>query len=620
MPSTAQPSSIPSQERHHKPGAAAARRRDLYMLSGDDSLLLELGPLLGDRYRSRPIDAADQIDAESLVPWLLIIDATARTDARAQAARIEQQHPLAPLLVICADGRSTDWASPLARGMVSAVVERGALATALPEALTAIDLRMQAAATAITSNAFADLAGPDRPARGWSVWRWAGAALLLLAAGGWYVLNGPTSHAIRPAGQAPAAVGPPVAVPAQSIETAAPAPPTPAAAAPSPVTVPVAPTTGPAPAQQRTVLELLSDARVAFRDERTLFPGADSNGRSESALELYGAALAQDPRNDEARDGIQRLLSVARARIQSAMAAGKPDEATRLVAAFRDAGATPDAVARLQADVTAARWRGLPAQARTAISNGDIDAAKELITQYAAAGGDRTTLADLRHSLDTYNATTELNGLAARARTAINGGALLEPATENAHDLVQVMLQQNRTSPLTLTLEHEFQLALLARAQSASHAGQFDLAQRFLGAVADYGTNSDLANARHQLQSDMDAARERAAAAAAAAAAPPPAATGAVAQPEFLFAKPLKPLTAVYPPQALQLGRSGYVIVEFTLDSGGRASKAAVVESSPPRVFDDSALAAVRSGRYDTSALGAGSKARKARIRISFKP
>jgi len=82
--------------------------------------------------------------------------------------------------------------------MVTAVVERGALATALPEALTAIELRMQAAATAITSNAFADLAGPDGSTRGRRA-RSIGAALLLLAAGGWYFLSGPSSRILRPA-------------------------------------------------------------------------------------------------------------------------------------------------------------------------------------------------------------------------------------------------------------------------------------------------------------------------------------------------------------------------------------------------------------------------------------
>jgi len=619
VPNTAHSSSNPSQERHHKPGSAApGRRMDLYLLSGDDSLLLELGPLLGDRYRSRPIDAADQIDASSLVPWLMIIDATARTDARAQAARIEQQHPLAPLLVICADGKSTDWASPLARGMVTAVVERGALVAGLPEALTAIDLRMQAAATAITSNAFADLAGPGGTARSQRFWR-IGAVLLLLAAGGWYFLR-PSSRTNRPARQAPAAVVRSVAAPDQSSQPAMPAAPAPSAGAESPAAVPAAPSTSAAPSPHRTVLELLSDARVAFRDERTLFPGTEGTARGDSALELYEAVLAQDPRNEEAHEGIQRLLSVARSRIQSALAAGKTDDATRLVAAFRDAGTSAEALAKLQADVTAARQRGLPAQARAAISNGDVDAAKELIAQFATGGGDRATLADLRHSLDSYSATAEFNALAARARTAINGGALLEPATENARDLVQAMVQQNHTSPLTVNLEHELQLALLAHAQSATHAGQFETAQRLLTAAAEYGANSDVASARHQLQADMDGARDRAAAAAAAAAAPPPAVASAIALPEFLPAKPLKPLSAAYPAQALQSGRSGYVIVEFTLDSRGRASKAAVVESSPPRVFDDAALTAVSDGRYDTSALAGATKARRARIRISFKP
>jgi TonB family protein len=182
------------------------------------------------------------------------------------------------------------------------------------------------------------------------------------------------------------------------------------------------------------------------------------------------------------------------------------------------------------------------------------------------------------------------------------------------------MAQQNRTSPLTLTLQHELQLALLARAQSASHAGQFDSAQQFLGAAADYGSNSDLANARHQLQTDADAARERAAAAAAAAAAPPPVAASTAVHPDYLSAKPLKPLAAVYPPLALESRQAGYVIVEFMLDSKGRASKTTVVESSPPGIFDAAAKAAVSGGRYDTSALGGADQTRRTRIRITFKP
>jgi len=618
VPIQGQASSKPSQERRNKPAVAGTgRRKDLYLLSGDDGLLLELGPLLGDRYRSRPIEAADQIEAGSLAPWLLIIDATARHDARAQAARIEQQHPLAPLLVICADGKAIDWASPLARGMVSAVVERGTLAAQLPEALMAIELRMEAAATAITSNAFRDLAGPDYAGRS-RPWLWAGLVLLLAAGASWYFLGGP-APAGRPTRHATPTVAAPTSIPGRAIDTTAPARPAPGSAAQTPAGATPAISTAPAPAPHRTILELLSDARVAFRDERTLLPGMDGAAHGDSALELYGAVLAQDPQNEEARDGMQRLLSVAKSRIQSDLAAGRPDDATRMVAAFRDAGIAPESMTRLQTDIGAARQRALPVQARNAIANGDVNAATQLITQYAAAGGDRATLADLRHTLESYNATAQLNALAARARTAINGGALLQPASENAHDLAQDMVQLNRTSPLTVSVQHELQLALLARAQSAGHATQFELAQQLLGAAAEYGSTNELASARRQLESDMDAAHDRAAAAAAAAAAPPVAAAGPAAQPEFLPAKPLKPLSAVYPPQALEAGKAGYVIVEFLLDSKGRASKPKVIEASPPGIFDAAAMAAVTGGRYDTSAL-AGEPARRSRVRISFKP
>ena len=108
-------------------------------------MLLELGPLLGTRYRTRPIDSADQIAPANNSPWALMIDASARGDARAQAARVKQQYPLAPLLVICADGTASEWASPLARGALTAIIERGALGSeAFESALSSADRQMAA--------------------------------------------------------------------------------------------------------------------------------------------------------------------------------------------------------------------------------------------------------------------------------------------------------------------------------------------------------------------------------------------------------------------------------------------------------------------------------------------
>jgi TonB family protein len=580
--------------------------------------LLELGALLGDRYRTRPIDGIDQLSGAGPTPWLLIIDATARSDARAQAARVEQHYPFAPVLVVCADGRTADWASALERGMVSAVVERGTLQSgALGEALAAAERRLPASAAGMPSaagipSAMQNLEWPGKSAPRRSWWLLVVPALLLGAVGAWYAVSGRMDgfggKTAAPAGDELAAPATVPAVPAT--EPAASAASGPAAAAETTASA----------APQRTVLELLSDARVAFSEGRNLLPRTDGAVRGDSALELYAAVLAQDAQNEEARDGVRRLYSVARSRIQADLSAGRLDEATRLLAAFRAAGVASDATAKLEADIAAARPRWLIAQARAALASGDTATAATLIGQIEAGGADRAVLADLRRALESRSSEAQLTELAARARAAINAGALLEPAADNARSRVEAMQKLNRAHPLTLTLQRELQAALLARMQAAVRGSQLELAQQLLGAAGELGNSAELASARKLLQSESDAARARTVAATAAAnEAAKPADTDAAAPPDFIRARPVKPLAAAFPQRALDAGQRGYVVVEFTLDAKGRASELQVVEASLPGVFDASAMQAVRSGRYDTAALGASGQPRRARLRVAFK-
>jgi TonB family protein len=368
------------------------------------------------------------------------------------------------------------------------------------------------------------------------------------------------------------------------------------------------------------VLELLSDARVAFSEGKNLLPRTDGAARGDSALELYAAVLAQDAQNEEARDGVRRLYAVARSRIQADLSAGKLDEAMRLLAAFRTAGVASDATAKLEADIAAARPRWLIAQARAALASGDTATAGTLIGQIEAGGGDRAVLADLRRALEARSGEAQLNDLAARARTAISAGALLEPAADSARSRVEAMQKLSRTHPLTLALQRELQTALLARAQAATRSSQFELAQQLLSAAGELGSSADLASARKFLQSESDAARARAVAATAAATEPAkPVDTDAAAPADFIRARPVTPLSAAFPQRALDAGQHGYVIVEFTLNAKGRASELKVVEASLPGVFDASAMQAVKSGRYDTTALGASGQPRRARLRVAFK-
>lgn len=62
---------------------------------------------------------------------------------------------------------------------------------------------------------------------------------------------------------------------------------------------------------------------------------------------------------------------------------------------------------------------------------------------------------------------------------------------------------------------------------------------------------------------------------------------------------PLVRVEPEYPPAALRSGAQGGVLVSLMVSVDGRVTKAHVLESDPPRVFDEAALAAVRQWTFD---------------------
>jgi periplasmic protein TonB len=102
-------------------------------------------------------------------------------------------------------------------------------------------------------------------------------------------------------------------------------------------------------------------------------------------------------------------------------------------------------------------------------------------------------------------------------------------------------------------------------------------------------------------------------------AAPSAANSAPAAPPPILSPKPTRPLEVDYPTVALQLNQTGYVIVEFMLNPDGTPSSLAVVESTPPKVFDYEALQAVRRARFITTGLADPTKPQRARVKINFK-
>jgi protein TonB len=602
--------------------AQGTRRREAWLLSADDLLLIELGPMLGDRYRTQPVDTVEALGRASAAGWLLLLDVVGLEEPQALAARLATRYPQAPVIVFCADGDLPNWKNQPAARTVCAILERSAIQSpALAKALAEADRRLDAAATAATGRALPRL---EENVAGANLRRPLPLIGLALAGGlavaGYFWWRGHPDAARTPAAKHPA--------PLAGAPAAAGAPATaggPALVAPEAVRqAPVAAPALAAPATPRSVEELLSDARSAFRDDRTQLPRLDGAPQGDSALELYVQVLRQDPKNDEALDGLRRLLAVTRDRVQGDLKTDRLDEASQLIAAYRNAGLAGDELAKMERDVNATRPRQLLQKARAALAAGDFTSANALATQAANLGADATQLATLRRDLGTRTADASLATLAAQARAAIAAGNLLEPAADSAHARLQAMQQSARGQPPTLAVAHELQQALLQRAQLAVHGNDPRQADPWLGAAAELGATPELLAAQRDQQAALEEQARRtspatlAAAAAAAAAAKAAAAPGPT--PAWFAAKPRRPLSVVYPAAALQRAQSGYVILEFTLAADGRANAPHVLESSPPRLFDAAALEAVRAARFDISApAGQGPAGLRARLRVGFR-
>jgi TonB family protein len=571
-----------------------ARRTEVVIVGAGDELLIEVGPALGDQYRSYSVDTAGEIADLSVSSWIGVYDASNHTAGRSAFAQLESQYHQQPWIVLCADEDRPNWRDVLSRGGACAVIARSELS--VPTFTAALDKATQRL-TIVPRGAAAEVRTTPKIPLSWMI----GAAVVAVAAGAVWWIGHSRTHA------------PVAAVPTdQGLRSASgsSAPRTPAAA------------TAAAQAAPQSVEDLLSMARIAFRDPAAQLPKPDVPLQGTSALELYGAVLLQQPKNDEALDGVRRLQAVARLRVQNALASGDADTAARLLAILQHADFAPEELRALEAAVAAARPKQLAAQARSAMAAGNLQVAHQLIDQLLALNGERSPVPELRKELDARKLDAELAADAEQVRAALTAGSLLEPETDNARTRFLAMRELNRTSPQTLAVQHELLLALLRRVQAAIGRQDLDGAQQTLTIAQDFGSKAELADTRGNLDAATSARRVAEAAAAAAkaarASAPVADAKAAAASTIILSPKPTRNLQVDFPPSALAQNIQGYAIVEFTLNPNGSSSAATIIESAPRSTFDSAALAAVKRATFSTKDLADPKKAQRARFKINF--
>ena len=77
-----------------------ARRIEVVIVGAGDELLIEVGPALGDQYRSYSVDTAAEIADLSAISWIGIYDASNQTAGRSAFAQLESQYHQQPWIVL----------------------------------------------------------------------------------------------------------------------------------------------------------------------------------------------------------------------------------------------------------------------------------------------------------------------------------------------------------------------------------------------------------------------------------------------------------------------------------------------------------------------------------------
>jgi len=274
------------------------------------------------------------------------------------------------------------------------------------------------------------------------------------------------------------------------------------------------------------------------------------------------------------------------------------DSAKDAIKDLRDAGASNETIARLNADLNSR----LLAAARDAAAKGDQQA---LAANLAAARDNGASAAAINAAQRDITAAAQkqqrtnddIARYAKAAQERLAAGQLLTPANDSAVSHAERLRLLDVRNPTTVQVVKEVRSRLVTEARARLGANKPTEAAQFLDAAESLGGDSDLGELRTAL------ANAQAAAATAAAA------------PKLPPLKMTRPPRPKYPTSAK--GVEGWVRVEFYVTPEGRTERVRVLASEPAGLFDAAAISAMENARFEEFPA---TESRLAVQRIVFKP
>ncbi|HVS77399.1 MAG TPA: energy transducer TonB, partial [Steroidobacteraceae bacterium] len=315
---------------------------------------------------------------------------------------------------------------------------------------------------------------PEAGGSRWALWAGIGVAVIALAGGGaWYFTRGKTASHPGPAIGAQASG----TTPASGGKTA------PAAAA---LVQPAADTSIVA----GQVDDLLEKARRAMRDRRYTAPTGDN------ALVYYRSALAADPANGEAKDGLRRVGDVLISRFNDAMSGSRYSDAALALASLRLAQPSDSHLGPFQLQLSTV-------EISKALSDGNADRAAALLRQAQQSGAvPAAQLAAWRAQLTHLQQSNKVQSLAALVAARIRSDELTSPADDSAQAYLSQLRAAAPTAPATSRAASALIAAFFAKAKQKALAGDTADEGRWLAAARANGASaSDVADFQRQLVS-----------------------------------------------------------------------------------------------------------------------
>jgi TonB family protein len=246
-----------------------------------------------------------------------------------------------------------------------------------------------------------------------------------------------------------------------------------------------------------TVDDLLEKARDAMRERRYTEPTGNN------ALLYYRSALAADPANGEAIDGLQRVSAVLVTRFEEALSAGRIDEGALALANLKLASPQEPRLAGFELRLTTA-------QVAKALADGNVERAAALVRlaqQSSAIPAEQIN--KWRADIGRRQEDAKIQRLTNMVSDRIRDGRLLDPTEDSAKTYLAQLREAAPTYSGTQRLTRELNIAYLRKARESALARAPDADRWLSEAKAGGATTTELT----AFQRDLTAARQRSAAA-----------------------------------------------------------------------------------------------------------